>query len=254
MHADVVFKFFRRVVAYDHRIFFLQLVVYGLYVFVADAVNNRHEVADRPVVDGPAQANLRFYLVAFRDGYVAHRIAEAAYLDVEAFVVRNGDVLPFGDFILYVFVFPVAVYDFVLQIQAGVDVAVFAVAVRALVEVHVIEVDRIVGDVVQILRCQMEKRFLQEHSAANPVFRRREGMHPGDDAGYVVVVVYVLHELRNAVGRRHDAFVYDLIGQLAAGIELVDHIFRIAVYVAELFFAIQILAAGDKPKFIIFYL
>ena len=145
---------------------------------------------------------------------------------------------------------PMAVDDFVLQTEARVDVGILAVAVRRLVQVHVVEVDRVVRDAVEVLRREVEEWFLQQHFAADPVLRRRERVHPRDDARDVVAVVHVLHELRDALGRRHDALELDGVREMAARIELVDNILRIARHVLQLLFAIEELAARDEPEFI----
>ena len=120
-----------------------------------------------------------------------------------------------------------------------------------LVEVHVVEVNRIIRNLVEVLRCKVQQRLLQELRAANPVLGWGERMHPRDDAGNIVVVVDIFHELRDAIGRRHDALKFNRVRQLAALIELLDNIFSIAGNVFELFFAIEELRTGDKPEFVI---
>ena len=99
---------------------------------------------------------------------------------------------------------------------------------RTLVEVHVVKINRIIRNVVEILRSQMQQRFLQELRAANPVFSRREGMHPGDYTSNFIMIIDFLHEVRDALSRRHNALANHFIRQLAAGIELFRHIFHIA--------------------------
>ena len=176
---------------------------------------------------------------------------EAADLDAEALVIGDGDVLPVGDLLLHLLVAPPAVDDLVLEAEAGVEVAVFAVAVRALVQVHIVEINRVVGDAVEVLRREVQQRLLQQHRAADPILRGGEGVHPGDDARDLVVVIDVFHELRDAVRRRHDALADDLVRQLAALVELVGDGLRVARDVSELLLAVEELRAGDEPEFIV---
>ena len=121
----------------------------------------------------------------------------------------------------------------------------------ALVQIHVVKVDGIVGDILTILGSQVQQRLLQEHRAANPVLGRGEGMHPGDDACHFLVVVHVLHELGDALSRGHNPLADHLEGQLAAGVQLVHDIFRIPGHTLQRLLTIEELAASHKPKFII---
>ena len=170
---------------------------------------------------------------------------------MEALVVGNGDIFPRSDLILDFFIAPPAVDDLVVEAKASIEVAVLAVAVCALVEVHVVEVDRVIRNLVEVLRRKVQQRLLQELRAANPVLCRGERVHPGDDACDIVVVIDVLHELRDAVCRRHDALELDRVRELAALIELLDDVFRIAGDITELLLTIEELRTSDKPEFVI---
>ena len=170
---------------------------------------------------------------------------------MEALVVGNSDIFPRSDLILDFFIAPPAVDDLVVEAEASVEITVLAVAVCALVEVHVVEVDRVIRDLVEVLRRKVQQRLLQELRAADPVLRRGEGVHPGDDACDVVIVVDILHELRNAVSRRHDALELDRVRELATLIELLDDVFRIAGNVLELLLTIEELGTSDKPELVI---
>ena len=203
--ADRALEFLRAVLLRVERVQILEFLVLGVDVRLADTIDDFDEIADRPVVDRPAELDLRLDLIALRDSYIAHRIAEAADLDAEALVVGDGDVFPRSDLILDFFIAPPAVDNLVVETEAGIEVAVLAITVCALIEVHVVEVDRVVRNLVEVLRREVQQRLLQELRAANPVLRRGERVHPGDDACDIVVVVDLLHELRDTVSRRHDA-------------------------------------------------
>ena len=203
--ADRALEFLRAVLLRVERVQILEFLVLGVDVRLADTIDDFDEIADRPVVDRPAELDLRLDLIALRDSYIAHRIAEAADLDAEALVVGDGDVFPRSDLILDFFIAPPAVDNLVVETEASIEVAVLAITVCALIEVHVVEVDRVVRNLVEVLRREVQQRLLQELRAANPVLRRGERVHPGDDACDIVVVVDLLHELRDTVSRRHDA-------------------------------------------------
>ena len=76
-------------------------------------------------------------------------------------------------------------------------------------------------------------------------------MHPRHDACDVILIVDFFHEFRDAVGRRHDAFEDNGVRELAARVELFDDVFGVAGDVLELLLAIEVLAAGDEPEFIV---
>ena len=246
-------EFFLRVVLRIERVHFSQFLVFRIDVSFRNSIYLIHEFTDRPIVNRPAELNLSFYFITFGNSYVTHGITETADADMEAFVVSYSYILPISDFLLDFLVTPVAINNLVVNVQTGVKIAVFTVAMSTLVEVHVIKVNRSVGNFVEILGSQMQERFLQEFRAANPVLGRREGVHPGDDTSYFIMVVDILHELRDAISRGHNAFADDLIRQFAAGIEFVHNVLRVTFYIFELFFTIEMLAACNKPKFIIFY-
>ena len=239
------------IIARAQRIFLLQLLVLRLDCRIAHAVDFGHEIADTVIIHRPAQTDLCLDLVALGHSHITHRIAETADLDAEAFIISNRNVLPLRDLRLHLSIAPEAVDHLVMDAQAGVDVAVLAVTMRALVQVHIVKINGCIGYVVQILRREMQQRLLQQLRAANPVLGRRKGVHPGDHTRHLVVVVYILHELRNAICRRHDALADDLIRKPAAGIELCHHILSVPGNIPELFLTIQVLAASDKPEFII---
>src|SRR5690606_9617023 len=117
---------------------------------------------------------------------ITHVIAETSDLDVEAFVVRNCNIHPVSDLLLHLWTLPVSDDDLVLLVQTSIDEAVLTVAVRRLVQVHEVHVDRRPWDALVVLSSQVKQRLLQQLRATDPHLRWRERMHPSDDTGYLV--------------------------------------------------------------------
>ena len=105
-------------------------------------VDFRDEIADAEGVHFPAEADLGGNLVAFRDGNVAHVVADAGDLEVARGVPAAGGAGPGGEALVDFRVLPVADDDLARQAQARADVPELAAAVGGLVQVHEIHVDR----------------------------------------------------------------------------------------------------------------
>ena len=135
--------------------------------------------------------------------------------------------MPISNFLLNVFIAPVAVNDLVALVKSRVDVGILTITMSRLIQVHVVKVDRIIWNIVQILRSQVQQRLLQQARTANPVFGWRESVHPGNYPGNLVIVVGILHKLRNAFCRGHDALKDDWVRQVARSIQFIDNVLGI---------------------------
>ena len=89
-----------------------------------------------------------FNLVTLSNGNVPHCVTETNDLNLEAFVVSNGNILPISNFFLNIFVTPEAVNNLVVLLKTSVNVGIFTVTMSRLVQVHVIEVDGVVWNLV----------------------------------------------------------------------------------------------------------
>ena len=244
----------RSIVLGSQVILVAEFLIAAVNILFADSIDDLYQVAHRPIIHRPAQLDLGLHLVALGDSHIAHGVAEAADLQLEALIVGHSHILPAGNLGLHFLIAPETVDNLVLEVQAGVQVSVLAVAMSALIEVHIVKVDSVIGNILTVLGSQMQERLLQQHRAANPVLGRREGVHPGDDTSHFLVIVHILHELGDAVSGGHDPFAHYLVGQLAALIELLDNVFRITGHILQLLLTIEELAAGHKPKFIVRYI
>src|SRR5699024_3213029 len=101
----------------------------------------------------------------------------------------GGGAGPAADLGLHAPVARVTDHGLAVDAQAGGDVAELAVAVRGLVQVHEVHVDRGPGQLHIGLRVQVQQRGAQRIQALDPHLGGGEGVHPGDhaDAGGVGV-------------------------------------------------------------------
>ena len=76
-------------------------------------------------------------------------------------------------------------------------------------------------------------------------------MHPGDHTSYLILIVDILHELRNTFSRCHNALADHLIGKPAALVERLDDCLSITRDISELLLTIKMLTACHKPKLVI---
>ena len=97
------------------------------------------------------------------------------------------------------------------------------VSVSALVEVHEVHVDFVPGDFGVVLGVEVEERLLQLLQTLDPHFGGREGVHPSDDTHTLVVVVCSEHHSLDFLGAVGSAFINNLHGDIAGGVEALDH-------------------------------
>ena len=102
------------------------------------------------------------------------------------FVKSAGSPSPCPDPVLDDGILPVAGDGLAGQPESGLDVGELAVAVGGLVQVHEVHVDLAPGEIAVELGVEMEKRLPQSLQAGDPHPRRRERVHPGDDADALV--------------------------------------------------------------------
>ena len=154
---------------------------HGVHVF--------HRVVHAVMVDLPAELNLRFHLVAFGHGNVVHVVADAADSDVRGLHHADGRSHPASQRILHGGICPVAHDHLALDAHAGYDMAVLPVAVGGLIFIHEIHVDGVIGDLFIKLGVQMAERLSVLLQAQDPHLGRGEGVHPGDDARALRILV-----------------------------------------------------------------
>ena len=163
-------------------------------------VDFRDEIADAEGVHFPTETDLRGNLVAFRDGDVAHVVADAGDLQVARGVPATRGAGPGGEALVDFRVLPVADDGLARQAQARADVPELAAAVGGLVQVHEIHVDLAPREVAVELGVQVGKRLAEDLQAFDPHLRRGKRVHPGDDADAVFFRVRVDGELGDLGG------------------------------------------------------
>ena len=75
--------------------------------------------------------------------------------------------------------------DLAREAHPRVNEAELPVAVRGLVEIHEVHVDRVPREVTIELRVEMHERLLKRVQPAHPHLRWRKRVHPQDEAGAV---------------------------------------------------------------------
>ena len=221
----------------------------GVDVGVGHGLVILHELAHGTVVDMVSQLHLGSHLVAVGHGDIVHLVAEAQHQHVAGIGHGGGHAAPHGYALERGGVFPVADHHFAAHVETGADVAKLAVAVGALVEVHEVHVHRIPGYLGIVLCVEVEQRLAQLLQAVYPHLGGREGVHPGDDADALAVGVGLEHHALDVFRRHHGAFVYDLHGDGAGGVDAVDHFAGVRLYDAHGFLTVEHLCAGDPPYF-----
>ena len=149
---------------------------------VADRFDAPRQLVDAIPVDFHAQADLRLDLVALGNGHLAHVVAQAGHLQIAEFASSCGRPHPRGQSLLRLGLLPMADDHFPRLVQPRADVAELAVAVRRLVEVHEVHVDRVPRQITIELRVQMGQGLFQRLQSRDPHLGGRKRVHPADHA------------------------------------------------------------------------
>ena len=144
-------------------------------------------------------------------------------------------------------VLPVADHRLAGDPEAGLDEPELAVPVGRLVQVHEVHVDVAPGQVLVELGVQMEERHPQCREPADPHPRRRECVHPGDDADTRGRGVGVSRRGGDPVGRLHDRPVDDPDGDRRRGVQRLDDPLGVGRDLAKRLLAVEVLTTGEEP-------
>ena len=233
-----------RLVADGFHIIGRELVI--LLIFLHQAVDflltylihHFNKIADCIGIHLPAELHLYFDLIAFGHRDLTHIIAKAHDLQLAAYGCAYCGTHPATDFFLYICIFPVSCNDLARQTHARCDEAVFAVAVRRLVQVHEIHVDAFVRNVAVELRCEVAVRLLEHRQSADPHLRRRKRVHPDDHARATAVGVCRPHYLRDFIRSLCYRLQYQRAGKPARPVHSLRHDLRVFLYLTERFFTV----------------
>src|ERR1700728_4855638 len=133
-----------------------------------------HEIANAVAVGRETELHFRRNLVAFGDRDLAHVVAEAAEFGALPIMPGARRAHPGADAVLDLRIGPMADDDLTRDTHAGVDETRLPVAVRRLVQVHEVHVDRIPREITTELGVEMDERLLKRIQPAYPHLRRRK--------------------------------------------------------------------------------
>ena len=217
------------------------LVGQSLDFRIGDSIDCLADLVDRISIDFPAELDLCFDLIALGDGDVSHVVSDTHDADVAGLHDADSGAHPGSDAAKDLLVLPVAHDDLALNAHAGHDVAVLAVAVCGLVLVHVVHVDGVIGDLLQILRVQVAQGLPVLLKAEDPGLCRGEGVHPGDHACAVLIGIGIVECLADQGVVDQGGLPDDLVGQNAGSVHELDHLLGVRRHVAQALISVQVL-------------
>ena len=171
-----------------------------------------------------AQTLLELHTVTVGHGHVVHVHAEHQAAHVVSIGHAGSYASPYGNLLLSSLVLPVAANHLAGNAHASADVSELDVAVSTLVQVHEVHVHGIPGNLSIILGVEVQHGLLQCLKALDPHLCRREGVHPCNDTCALLVVVGSQHHLLYFLRAVGCAFIDNLHGNVAAGIQAIDHL------------------------------
>ena len=123
-----------------------------------------------------------------------------------------------------------------------------AVAVGRLVEVHEVHVDLCPRKLAVELGVEVQERLLQGGEPGDPHPRRRERVHPDDEADARIGAVRLETERADRLGGRHDGLVDDPDRHRRRGIERRRDLRSMHVDLGDRLVPVEVLAARDEPE------
>ena len=207
------------------------------------------ELAHAEAVGREAELHFGRHLVAFGHRDLAHVVAEAAELRALPVVPGARGPHPGADAVVNLRVGPMADDDLAGEAHARMDETRLAIAVRRLVQVHEIHVDRAPRQVAIELRVEMQERLLKGVEPADPHLRRRERVHPENEAGAIVVRIRLHAEFRDLVGRGQERLEDGFQRQFRRVGERAGDVARIGGDPLQGTRAVEMLGAANEPDF-----
>ena len=248
--AGEIFPTFQDV--FTHVVSVLVFLDESVHFFFRNGVRYFHQVADAVGVHGVTKLHLRGDLVTFGHGHFAHVVAETDELRTLPVGPRGSGTRPRADFFLSGFLLPETNDYFAVDPQAAHDETVLAIAVRRLIHVHEIHVDRAPRQIAVVLRVQMADRFAELLESVDPHLRRRERVAPRHETDALRGVVRLLTEFGDGVRRNHDRLENNFHRNRAGFVQRGGDFLRMFRDGFEGFGSVKMLAAGDKPDFVLF--
>ena len=215
-------------------------------------VHRGHQVVDAPGVDLDAEDGFRLGLVAFGDGHVPHVVAEPRQPKRPRRRPPGRRPGPGRHLLDDPWITDVPRDGLTRHGQPGQHVAELPVAVRGLVQVHEVEIDRRPRQRDVGLRVQVQQRLVQGAEPCDPHLRRAERVHPRHQTDHPVVGVRLQDGPADRIvidqDRLPDEFDPDRrgFGELCLR-ELGGDTARLLRHPAERLLPVQMLASGQEP-------
>ena len=207
------------------------------------------QLADPVAVGGEAELHFRRDLVPLGHRDLAHVVAEAAEPRALPIAPCPRGAHPRPDALVHLRVRPVSDHDLAAEPHARVDEPGLAVAVRRLVQVHEVHVDRGPGQVPVELRMQVDEGLLEDVQAADPHLGRRERVHPENQPGAILVGVRLLAQFDDLIRGGEQRLVHDLERQFRRSVEPAGDIARVGGDLLQRPGAIEVLRSAHEPDF-----
>ena len=218
---------------------------------VGGGLDERRQVHHAPRVDLRTEDGLGLGLVALGHGDEAHVVAEAGDVHAPRGEPAGTGTTPVADPGGHGGVRCVADDGRAGDAEPGLDVAELAVAVRGLIEVHEVEVDRAPRQLGVGLCVQVQHRLVERAQPGDPHLRGAERVHPGDDPDDVRCDVCLADQLQDRVARREDRLPHDPAGDVVGPIQHLDDLLRLRRHLGQDLFAVHGLAPGEEPHLVL---
>ncbi|CAB4743041.1 unannotated protein [freshwater metagenome] len=210
-------------------------------------INLVNEIREPESVDRDAQPYLRLNLVALRDSDITHVVAESCNLEAPGLGPSHAGPSPRTDSRCDSRVRRMTGHGHAIHAQSRLHERKLAIAMGCLVEVHVVHVDRRPRQLQRCLRVQVQEWLGQRRQPTDPCFRRREGVHPGDDAYARVVGSRIKTRSADRVSTGEDRLPEDVDRSIAGRVEQSDNHLRLCSHLRQDIGAVQLLASGQEP-------
>ena len=219
-----------------------------VYFILGHVAHGMGDLAGGIGVHFPAEDLQGFHLVALGDGHVAHIVGHAEHADPAALHHADGGAHPGGHARQHLLILPVAGDHLALDAKAGNGMAVLPVAVGGLVFIHEVHVDAVIGDLAVELGQQMHQGLAEFLQPRDPGLGGREGMHPGDHAGAVVIRVGLVERGADHAAGEQRGLERQGKGQKTRSVDALHHDAGMLRHMLQALRAVQILRTDAEPE------
>ena len=234
-----------------HGVAAFVLIDQRVNIAVADGVHHLHQIANRPGIDGETELDLCGNFIAVSDRHFTHVIAKTADFQMTGILFRDRLTHPGADTLMGLFILPVTGNHGMLLTHTRANEAELATAMCSLVQVHKVHIDTVPRQRRVKLGVELQQRFVEHGQAVDPHFGRGEGVQPHHQTSATIVVIRVAANSGDFIRRGAQRFQHQFAGQFRFRIQRINNVLGMLGDLTQGFRAIQMLAANDKPHFII---